>query len=162
MTSHEAADDEVSISPADPYSAEVESLLTSYLAEIHAAFGHDPTRDLPPEPADFLPPRGVFLVVRHGDGQPAGCCAVRLLDTDTAEVKRMWLDPSIRGRGVGRKLLEAIESAAGSLGARRAVLDTNASLTAAIALYRSAGWVDVPAYNDNPEATNWFAKDLTG
>ena len=43
-----------------------------------------------------------------------------------------------------------------------APFDPNASLTTAIALYRSAGWVDVPAYNDNPEATNWFAKDLTG
>jgi GNAT superfamily N-acetyltransferase len=162
MTSRDAADDDVVITPSDPYSAEVDRLLTSYMAEIHATFGHDPTRDVPPEPADFMPPRGLFLVVRHGDGRAAGCCAVRLLDPDTAEVKRMWLDPSMRGRGAGRRLLEAIESAAVSLGARRAVLDTNASLTTAIALYRSAGWVDVPAYNDNPEATNWFAKDLTG
>ena len=162
MTSREATDDEVTITPADPSSAEVEHLLTSYLAEIHATFGHDPTRDLPPEPADFAPPRGMFLVVRDSAGRAAGCCAVRLLDPQTAEVKRMWLDPSMRGRGAGRTLLAAIESAAVSLGARRGVLDTNASLTTAIALYRSAGWVDVAPYNDNPEATNWFAKDLTG
>ena len=44
----------------------------------------------------------------------------------------------------------------------RGVLDTNATLTSALALYRAAGWVEVPAYNDNDEATHWFAKDLTG
>jgi GNAT superfamily N-acetyltransferase len=73
----------------------------------------------------------------------------------------MWLHPSLRGRGAGRALLVALEAAAVDLGASRCVLDTNATLTTAIALYKNSGWVETPRYNDNAEATDWFAKDLT-
>jgi GNAT superfamily N-acetyltransferase len=153
-------DDDLVIEPADSRSAEAASLLTSYLEEIKAAFGYSPLVDAPAEPEDFTPPGGKFFVVRDADRTPRGCGAVRLLDPKTAEVKRMWLHPSIRGRGAGWSLLSTLERAAVELGATRAVLDTNATLTSAVALYRAAGWVDVPAYNDNSQATHWFAKDL--
>jgi ribosomal protein S18 acetylase RimI-like enzyme len=58
-------------------------------------------------------------------------------------------------------LLTALEAAAIDLGAQRCVLDTHESLTTAIAMYRRTGWIEVPPYNVNPEATHWFAKDLT-
>lgn len=156
----------VIISVADPHSPEVRDLLAAYFAEIGAVFGFNPAVDSPTDANDFLPPHGRILVVRADVGTPpdgstaAGCGAVRLIDPDTAEIKRMWLHPSLRGHGAGRSLLTALEHEALELGARRAVLDTNASLTSALALYRAAGWRDVPAYNTNENATHWFAKDL--
>jgi GNAT superfamily N-acetyltransferase len=157
------ADDErppVTIEPVDPDSDEAVELYESYLAEITATFGYDSTRGAPSTADDFAPPRGCLLVVRDGDGTAVGCGGVRLLYPDTAEIKRMYLRSSMRGRGAGRQLLEALETKAKELGAHRAVLDTNGTLTSALALYRAAGWQEVPPYNDNREATHWFAKDL--
>ncbi|MBV9486623.1 MAG: GNAT family N-acetyltransferase [Frankiaceae bacterium] len=157
-----AADDDVTIEPADATSDEVGELLASYLAEINAAFGYDKTRDAPAEPDHFTPPQGLMLVVRDGAGVAKGCGAIRLLDPATAEIKRMWLHPSMRGRGAGWRLLTELERQAVVLGATRGVLDTNETLTSALALYRAAGWAEVPQYNDNDQATHWFAKDLAG
>jgi GNAT superfamily N-acetyltransferase len=106
------------------------------------------------------PPHGRFLVVRDDDGRAVGCGGVKLVDAGTAEIKRMWLDPSVRGRGLGAVLLEALEDAARALGATTGVLDTNETLDAALALYRRHGWQEVPAYNDNTYATHWFTKPL--
>jgi GNAT superfamily N-acetyltransferase len=155
-----AGNDPIVIEPADSQSEAAAALLASYLAEVNAAFGYSPHDDAPADPEDFIPPRGRFFVVRDRAGAAMGCGAVRLLDPDTAEVKRMWLHPSMRGRGAGWKLLQTLENEAVRLGARRGVLDTNATLTSALALYRAAGWEEVPQYNDNSQATHWFAKDL--
>jgi GNAT superfamily N-acetyltransferase len=158
-----AADDRppVRIEPADARSDEVRELLAAYFAEIQAAFGYDDAHGAPAEPEDFTPPNGVMLVVRDDDGTAVGCGAVRMLRPETAEIKRMWLHPSMRGRGAGWALLNALEAKAVELGAGRGVLDTNETLTSALALYRAAGWVEVPKYNENDEATHWFAKDLS-
>ena len=152
----------VQIEPADPRSAEAEALFETYIDEITDVFGYDSTRGVPSSVDDFIPPRGRLLVVRDEAGTAVGCGAVRLLPelANAAEIKRMWLHTSARGQGLGRALLSALEAAARELGADRAVLDTNASLTSALALYRNAGWAEVPAYNDNREATHWFAKPL--
>jgi GNAT superfamily N-acetyltransferase len=152
--------DTFTVGPADPFADESQQLLASYLDEVRAAFGYSPENDAPAVADEFVPPAGQFLVLREADGTPRGCGGVRLLDAETAEVKRMWLDPSMRGRGAGWALLSALEAEAVALGARRGVLDTNATLTSALALYRAAGWVEVPAYNENTQATHWFAKDL--
>jgi GNAT superfamily N-acetyltransferase len=152
--------DNVVIEPADPQSTEAQALLASYFDEVRAAFGYSPDNAAPAEPDEFVPPGGRFLVVRDENGTPQGCGGVRLLDPDTAEVKRMWLHPSMRGRGAGWALLAALEAEAVALGAHRGVLDTNATLTSALSLYRAAGWSEVPAYNENSQATHWFAKDL--
>jgi GNAT superfamily N-acetyltransferase len=152
----------VRIEPADPRSAEVEALLAAYVEEMAAIFDYQTSRGMPTRPEDFDPGRGRFLVVRDDDGSALGCGGVRLLDPATAEVKRMWLHPDARGRGLGRDLLTALELAAVELGAGRGVLDTFEVLGPALALYRSAGWLEVPAYNTNRQATHWFAKDLSG
>lgn len=149
------------IEPVDARSPQARELVASYLAEIQKTFGYDTTRAVPVTDEDFDPPNGTFLVVRDDRGIAVGCGAVRLVDAGTAEVKRMWVSPSMRGRGAGWALLEALEAAAVELGARIGVLDTNATLTSALALYRAAGWQEVPPYNDNAEATHWFRKDLT-
>jgi GNAT superfamily N-acetyltransferase len=148
------------IEAIDARSEEARDLVAAYLAEIEKTFGYDSTRAVPVTDDDFDPPNGVFLVVRDQGGAAVGCGAVRLLAADTAEVKRMWVSPIVRGRGVGWALLEALEAAAAGLGATSGVLDTNATLTSALALYRAAGWQEVEPYNENPEATHWFRKAL--
>ena len=151
----------ITIEPVDPQSAEAKALLDAYLAEIVASFGYDDRRGSSTTSDEFLEPDGCLLIVRDETGAGVGVGGVRMLDSDTAEVKRMFLRSSMRGRGAGWKLLQALEAKAVDLGASRGVLDTNATLTSALALYRAAGWQEVPAYNDNLEATHWFAKDLT-
>ena len=114
-----------------------------------------------PDPAQFVPPAGIFMVVDDDFG-PVGCGGVRMLDSRRAEIKHLYLRDRARGKGWGRELLAELEARAVGLGAREIVLDTNASLEAAQGLYRSTGYEDVEPYNDNPNATNWFAKRLFG
>ncbi|HVV74911.1 MAG TPA: GNAT family N-acetyltransferase [Mycobacteriales bacterium] len=151
----------IRIEPADARSDEARELVASYLSEITKTFGYDTTRAVPVTDEDFDPPNGRFLVVRDERGVAVGCGAVRMIAPDTAEVKRMWVSPAMRGRGAGWALLQALEAAALSLGATTGVLDTNVTLTSALALYRANGWQEVEPYNDNAEATHWFRKSLT-
>lgn len=141
----------------DPVAQE---LLDAYFTSREQGFVGGGYRRTMPDPASFMPPAGVFLVVRDDEGRSVGCGGVRLLDGGRGEVKHLWLDPSTRGRGWGRVLLAELEARAGELGAHELVLDTNATLEAAQALYRSSGYVEIEPYNDNPNATHWFAKPL--
>jgi DNA-binding MarR family transcriptional regulator len=108
--------------------------------------------------------RGAF-VVATSDGQPVACGGVVPLDASygdrVAEIKRMWVDPDWRGAGLGSRLLRHLEQRARDLGHRRVLLDTNATLVEAVAMYERAGYAHVERYNDNPYAQAWFAKDLT-
>ena len=151
------------IEAADAATEESQRLLAHYFDELSRTFpdGFDPQAgSTTADPAELSPPRGLFLVVREDDGTAVGCGGIKLIDAGTAEIKRMWLHSSTRGRGLGALLLDALEEAARELGATKGVLDTNATLETAIAMYRRHGWQDVPAYNDNPYATHWFAKTL--
>ncbi|MFT4123862.1 MAG: GNAT family N-acetyltransferase [Microbacteriaceae bacterium] len=118
-----------------------------------------------PDPAWFTPPRGVFLVLCDDAGEPVGCGGIRRVDDVDArtsyEVKHLWIAESARGRGWSRLLMAELERRARELGAEQLVLDTNASLVAAAALYRSLGYAEIPAYNDNPNATTWMGKRLS-
>lgn len=116
-------------------------------------------RTFRPEPALFEPPAGVFLVAEL-DGAPVGCGGVRMIAPGRGEIKHLWMRPAARGSGLGRALLLELESRAAALGATEVVLDTNERLEAAQSLYRSSGYVDVEPYNDNPNATHWFRKEL--
>jgi GNAT superfamily N-acetyltransferase len=153
----------VRIEPADASSEESQGLLAAYFAELARTFpdGFDPNAgSTSDDPDEISPPRGMFLVLRDDGGTAVGCGGVKLLDANRAEIKRMWLHTSTRGRGLGALLLDALEGAARELGATEGVLDTNATLEAALTLYRLHGWREVAAYNDNPYATHWFAKEL--
>ena len=101
------------------------------------------------------PPAGVLLLGRV-DGDPAGLGGVRHLDTAIAEVKSMYVVPAYRGAGLGRRILDELEAIARERGCRATRLDTSEYLTAAVALYRSAGYVEVADYNGNPKADLWF------
>lgn len=122
-----------------------------------------------PTTGDFESPRGVFLIVEGEDlaGEPAdvGCGGIRLLDHSAGvtrfEVKHLWLQPHVRGFGLGRELLDELEARARAFGASEIVLDTNEAQAAAASLYRGSGYVEIPPYNDNANATHWFAKNLT-
>jgi ribosomal protein S18 acetylase RimI-like enzyme len=94
------------------------------------------------------------------DGKPIGCGALKFHDDAPAELKRMWVADSARGLGVGRRLLSELEQHAVEHGVRTIRLETNKSLVEAIALYRSAGYVEVAAFNDEPYAHHWFEKQL--
>lgn len=150
------------IEPVDAASPGAQALISAYVEEIAATFpaGFDPAASVSADPDELTPPHGTFLVVRDDAGAAVGCGGVKLLEATTAEIKRMWLHPSTRGRGYGAALLEALEQAARDLGATEGRLDTNGMLTAAIALYERHGWCEVAAYNDNAYATHWFAKEL--
>lgn len=151
----------VTIEPADVESPEAHYALQQYVAELGRRFrsGFDTSRAAPPQPGSFTPPAGVFLLVR-ADGQVRGCGALRFESAEVAEIRRMWVSPEVRGRGIGRSLLGSLESYAREQGCARVVLDTASELTEAKSLYASAGYVEVPAYNDNAYAEHWFEKVL--
>jgi GNAT superfamily N-acetyltransferase len=91
--------------------------------------------------------RGTFLVARH-DGRAVGCGAIRLTDSLTAEVKRMYVEPDQRGQGVGRAVLASLEAAARQLGAQRLVLETGSHSPDALALYRGAGFTQIDCWGE--------------
>lgn len=110
-------------------------------------------------PRDLTPPNGVLLLVEV-DGDPAGLGGVRHLDTPAAEIKSMYLAPAHRGKGLARRLLTELEEIARRHGCGAARLDTSDYLTDAIALYRAAGYREVPDYNGNRKASLWFERSL--
>jgi GNAT superfamily N-acetyltransferase len=112
-----------------------------------------------PKAENFTPPTGVFLIVVE-DGEDVGCGGVKRLTPDRYEIKHLWIQPRTQGRGFGRALLTELENRARAFGATEVVLDTNASLVAAGSMYRSGGYEEIAPYNDNPNATNWFRKEL--
>ncbi len=144
-----------------PESEVAAQLLARYYEELNARFpgGFDVDRTVAAPSAELRPPSGSFLTVRL-DGRAIGCGAVRKLDETTAEIKRMWIDPAVRGRGVGRRLLAALESAAARLGCRLVRLDTSSHLPEALGLYRSTGYSEILPYNDNCYAHHWLEKSL--
>jgi GNAT superfamily N-acetyltransferase len=110
-----------------------------------------------PKAANFTPPAGVFLIVVE-DREEVGCGGIKRLAADRYEIKHLWIQPRMQGRGLGKALLGELEQRARDFGATEVVLDTNASLVAAGGMYRSSGYEEIPPYNDNPNATNWFRK----
>jgi GNAT superfamily N-acetyltransferase len=110
-------------------------------------------------PSDLVPPNGVLLLALI-DGEPAGLGGVRHLDTDVAEVKSMYVAPTYRGTGLGRRVLARLDEIALEHGCHAVRLDTSDYLTPAVGLYRAAGYREVPAYNENPKADLWFERTL--
>jgi ribosomal protein S18 acetylase RimI-like enzyme len=151
----------VEIAEVDPSQADAAYCLGEYFAELRSRFetGFDPALSTAPTPDEFRRPQGLFLVARLR-GEPIGCGALKLPHRRPPEIKRMWVAKTARGLGVGRRLLAELEERAGVAGARTIRLETNRSLTEAIGLYRSAGYREVAAFNDEHYAHHWFAKPL--
>jgi GNAT superfamily N-acetyltransferase len=153
--------DELEIHVVDPDDAAAQHCLREYFAELDRRFdsGFDPAGSLPAEPDEMRAPAGLFLVAML-DGEPVGCGALKFHGDEPTELKRMWVASSARGHGVGRRLLEALERCAFEMGSSTVRLETNRTLTEAIALYRSAGYREVEAFNDEHYADHWFEKQL--
>lgn len=96
-------------------------------------------------PDDVLVPRSIFVVGRLG-GQPVACGALRPVEPDVAEVKRMYVEPGFRGRGLSRRILAELEEYARRFGYRRVWLETGIRQPEAIRLYESAGYGRIANY----------------
>jgi DNA-binding MarR family transcriptional regulator/GNAT superfamily N-acetyltransferase len=151
----------VEIRAVDPEHPDARYCLAEYVAELNrrSTRGFDPSVGATALPQEVRPPAGQFFVA-YLHGEPIGCGAVKHHADAPAEIKRMWIGPQARGLGLGRRLLEKLESCAASGGARVAHIETSAVLTEALALYRSTGWVAAPAFNDEPFADHWLEKSL--
>jgi GNAT superfamily N-acetyltransferase len=119
------------------------ALVDALLDDLRARYGaEDPDR---PGPADFGPPSGVFLVAWVGD-EPVGCGGVRAHRGDVGELKRMYVKPGARRKGVARAVLVELEARARDLGYLRLRLETGVRQPEAIALYRAAGYEPIEPY----------------
>jgi DNA-binding MarR family transcriptional regulator/GNAT superfamily N-acetyltransferase len=145
----------------DVASEEAVSAVSTYFAELDARFdgGFDPGVGATTDREGMSPPEGGFLVARV-DGVVVACGGLQRHSRTIGEVKRMWVDPAWRGCGLGLRLLAALEEEALRLGYRELYLDTNGTLSEAIAMYARAGYRSIGRYNDNPYAHAWFARRL--
>jgi len=151
----------VRIAGCDPRRPEARFCLQSYFGELSRRFdsGFDPARSISADDDELTLPAGLLLVATL-HGEPVGCGALKFHGGAPAEIKRMWVAPAARGTGLGRRLLAELEERAVQSGAGRVRLETNGALAEAIALYRSAGYREVPAFSDEPYAHHWFEKPL--
>ena len=151
----------VEVGIEDPTSAAARFCIESYFSELDTRFdsGFDPRRTNSPDFAELTEPVGMLLVARLRK-EPVGCGALKFVGADRADIKRMWVAPTARGLGVGRRLLTELEDCARERGMRVVQLETNKTLREAISLYRSAGYTEVDAFNDEPYAHHWFEKRL--
>ncbi|MEU7587154.1 helix-turn-helix domain-containing GNAT family N-acetyltransferase [Micromonospora sp. NPDC049230] len=144
--------------PGDP---RARACLRAYVREIGRRFddGFDPALSNPVHDEALVPPAGVLLLATL-NSEPIGCGAVKLQPDGPAELKRVWVADTVRGLGVGRRLLNELERYAADHGATAVRLDTNRNLTEAIAMYRAAGYAEIEPYNTEHYADHWFGKRL--
>jgi DNA-binding MarR family transcriptional regulator/GNAT superfamily N-acetyltransferase len=151
----------VDIDVVDPDDPAARHCLREYFTELDRRFdtGFDPSVALPALAHEMRMPAGGFLVASL-HGEPIACGAIKLHGSDPAELKRRWVAADARGLGLGRRMLTALESWAADHGAHAVRLETNRTLVEAIAMYRSSGYREIPAFNDEPYGDHWFEKRL--
>jgi DNA-binding MarR family transcriptional regulator/GNAT superfamily N-acetyltransferase len=149
------------IERVDPASPAARWCVGQYFDELNRRFesGFDPAASLSADDRDLVPPRGAFLVASV-DGEPVACGAVKPASAGIGSLKRMWVADRVRGLGIGRRVLEALEAQARELAMTTIRLETNQTLQEAIRLYRSAGFREVARFSSDPYAHHWFEKSL--
>lgn len=143
--------------PEVPPASELLAEMTAELNEVYETFTRLDNPKL--SPRELRAPGGAYLVGWDGDVAVAGG-GLRRLGEDVAEIKRMFVRPPARSRGVAGELLAALETTALSLGYRAIRLDTGPRQVHALSLYRRVGYLPVEPYNDNPFACFWGEKVL--
>lgn len=164
---HSASDaviavDPVTIARGDLASEVGRTLIGALNAELSGVYTEPGTTHFRLDADEVSGTRGAFLIVHRG-ATPVGCGALRRLDDGSAELKRMYIAPAARGTGLGRLLLAALESEARALGVTRLVLETGVHQTAALALYRGAGYHPIPLYGEylsSPETSICLGKEI--
>jgi GNAT superfamily N-acetyltransferase len=137
-----------------------EQLLAGFVQEITSRYpGWSSTIGPSANPDEFVGDRGCFLVA-YLTGTPLACGGVKRLDHDCGEIKRLYVVPGGRGKGIARQILASLENKARHLGCMRVCLDTGNNQPEAVALFRSAGYREIGDYNANPYASYWFEKSL--
>ena len=151
---------QIEFRPMDPARPPASDLLAAMVDEMNALYGDIEFPGMPSAtPADFAPPAGTFLVGFH-DGEPVCAGGIKRIAPDAAEIKRMYVVPAARRRGVARTLLGALEDAARERGYTFVRLDTGPLQQHAVALYASAGYTAIGNFNANPIAAYWGEKRL--
>ena len=151
----------ISIEESDPRGDAARYCLGEYYSELSRRFkgGFEVALSRDPDATDMMSPRGAFFVAMS-DGLPLGCVGLKGTGSELAEIKRLWVAPSARGLGVGRRLMDAAENAARNLSVRIVRLDTNSALAEALQFYRSTGWTEIDRFNDDPYPDLFFEKQL--
>jgi GNAT superfamily N-acetyltransferase len=151
----------VELNIENPSSQDAVRCLERYFQELTARFrkGFDPALSNSAAADELTPPKG-YLVVARLHGQAVACGALKVTDHMTGEVKRMWVAPHARGLGLGRRILRELERMARIRKLKILRLETNESLKEAQSLYRTSGYTEVDAFNDEPYAHHWFEKHL--
>jgi DNA-binding MarR family transcriptional regulator/ribosomal protein S18 acetylase RimI-like enzyme len=144
----------------NPSSRDARYCLASYYEELAHRFdaGFDPARSISAATEELTPPRGFFVIARL-NGDAVGCGALKC-HPDHGEIKRMWVKSSARGFGIGKRILHCLEDLARKQRLPLLRLETNRTLTEAQSLYRSSGYREVAAFNQEPYAHHWFEKSL--
>jgi DNA-binding MarR family transcriptional regulator/GNAT superfamily N-acetyltransferase len=150
----------VEITVQHPNTRAARSCMGRYFEELAVRFeaGFDPALSITASAADLIPPHGFFLLATL-QRDPVGCGALKC-HRDFGEIKRMWVAPSARGLGIGRRILLRLEEIAREQRVPLLRLETNKTLTEAQSLYRRNGYTEVPRFNDEPYAHHWFQKRL--
>lgn len=153
---------QVELQVVDPSGDDAVWAMSKYFAEIDDRFeqGFDPGDALTSGLATMAAPTGAFVIALSYDRDVVGCGGLQTIAPGVGEVKRMWVSRSVRGHGVGRRLLDRLEDEALALGHHTVRLDTNSQLPEAVTLYRNAGYVEIDRYNDNPYPDHFFEKVL--
>lgn len=132
-------------------------LFEAYAASLAIDLGYqDFAAELDGLPGRYAPPQGALLLARNEGGEAIGCIALRSIEGGVCEMKRLYVDPRGRGLGLGAALVDAIIARARDIGYMEMRLDTLPEMTAAISLYRAAGFDPIPAYYDTPVAGTVF------
>ena len=150
------------VARADLTAGVSQRLIVSLNAELRGLYPEEGANHFQLGAEQVAPGRGAFLVVYQG-AEAVGCGALRLIDPETAEIKRMYVSPAVRGQGLGRRLVAALEAEARGLGVRRLVLETGIRQTAAMALYRATGFSPIPLFGEyclSSETSVCLGKDL--
>lgn len=129
-------------------SPEAQTLIAALDAELAAMYPEEGANHFGLTEEDVAPGNGTFVVVRDAAGAPVACGALRVLDAERAEVKRMYVLPERRGERLAERVLAALEVEARALGVARLVLETGARQHAALRLYRRNGFVPTEPWGE--------------